>query len=198
MFYWTGNEASYSINEEVQLMWDKTHHDSCSHREGDRGEGGSCPPRPARGATSVSLVTAWALDMLCGWINSTVHVKGKEGKDAKTKQMAWEKSPVLKATSHSLFIYPPQKTAHLPCAPGEGLVHALSLLLVQITASGWETWAKQPQCIAGTARPKRKCWGLTRLCREKQGLAKGRRRMEWLQQCFLHAELGEGGSQQQL
>lgn len=55
--------------------------------------------------------------MLCGCINSAVRVKGKEGKDAKTKQEVQEKSPMLKGTGHYLRIYLPQKTAHLPmCA----------------------------------------------------------------------------------
>lgn len=90
--YWTGNEAYYSNNEEVQLTWDKIWHDSGSHREGDTGEGGCCPLGPVKGATAMSLVTVWALDRLWGWINSTVCVKGKEGKDAKTKQAAQEKS----------------------------------------------------------------------------------------------------------
>lgn len=154
MSYWTGNGAGYSINEEVQLTWDKIRHDSVSHRGGDRREGGSCPPRPAKGATSISLVTVWALDMLCGCIISTVRVKGKEGKDAKAKQPAQEKSPVPKGTGRYLFIYLPQKTTHLPMCTLWGTGPAPSLLLIQIAAWGSETWTKQPQCIAGPSRPR--------------------------------------------
>lgn len=189
MSHWTGNEAGYSINEEVQLMWDKISHYSGSHREGDCGEGGSCPPRPDKRATSISLVIVWTLDVLCGWINSTVHVKGKEGKGAKTKT-AQEKSPMLKGTSHYLFIYPPQKTAHLPCALGEGQVHALSLLLIQITALGWETWTKPPQVYSwncqskGWGAAKKKCWELTKLCREEQGGGRGSSSISSLLNCL--------------
>lgn len=47
----------------------------------------------------------------------------------------------------------------------------------------------------GWGAAKRKCWELTTLCSEEQGLAKGKRR-ERLQQYFLHAELVVGVSQQ--